>query len=184
MDNNTVILLAEQGDNQACLERLRREIMAIENIHWPEAALIADEIKKENQSSGWLMTVPHKIGVTVAITAGIGCIPFIFHKASVTLFNEKFVTAEVPDAETIQTFLEVGSWSWGWMEPVLGTASFTLLAMQFARNQMLNMSISPYTDSVREMRAKRLAKIYSKYDEDILKDFSRTAPFSTMASSR
>ena len=45
-------------------------------------------------------------------------------------------------------WLEVGSWTWGWNEPVLGTVSFVLLAFQFARNQMVNLGARPYTESM------------------------------------
>ena len=34
----------------------------------------------------------------------------------------------------------VGEWTWGWMEPMLGTLSFILLAFQFSRSQMRRMA--------------------------------------------
>ena len=33
-------------------------------------------------------------------------------------------------------FWKVGAWTWEWMEPAIGTASFVLLAMQLIRSQV------------------------------------------------
>lgn len=38
-------------------------------------------------------------------------------------FNEHYVTTDVADDKDLETWLEVGSWTWGWNEPVLGTVS-------------------------------------------------------------
>ena len=70
--------------------------------------------------------------------------PLVFHEATMTWFNHHFVTAELPPPEDMETWLEVGSASWGWMEPVLGQISFFLLCMQFARAQIQNLGIRPY----------------------------------------
>ena len=45
-------------------------------------------------------------------------------------FNERYVTADVPPEKDLETWLEVGSWTWNWMEPPLGTISFVLLCVQ------------------------------------------------------
>ena len=40
-------------------------------------------------------------------------------------------------AATLQAIRnEVGTWTWTWMEPMIGTASFALLCAQFARAQV------------------------------------------------
>lgn len=33
-------------------------------------------------------------------------------------FNENFVTTDVASDEDLETYLEVGAWTWNWMEPV------------------------------------------------------------------
>ena len=73
------------------------------------------------------------------------------------------VTTEVADPEDLETWLEVGSWTWNWMEPPLGQISFFLLAMQFARNQMQNIGAKPYTEWLRSRRARKLIEKYPQY---------------------
>lgn len=57
-----------------------------------------------------------------------------------TSFVQHMVTTEVPPDKDLETWLEVGSWSWGWMEPPLGQLSFFLLCMQLARHQVCAFS--------------------------------------------
>lgn len=52
--------------------------------------------------------------------------------------------------------LEVGSWSWNWMEPPLGTISFFLLCMQFAREQRVNIGIKPFTERLKLHQADKV----------------------------
>jgi len=75
----------------------------------------------------------------VSFTAGVLSFPLIFHLDSVLMFNDLFVTTDVPDDKDLETPLEVGSWAWNWMEPPLGQISFFLLCMQYARAQLENL---------------------------------------------
>lgn len=36
----------------------------------------------------------------------------------------------------LETWLEVGAWTWNWMEPPLGTITFVLLCIQLSRSHM------------------------------------------------
>merc|ERR1719510_2943276 len=119
--------------------------------------------------------MPYKVGIATGVTAGVGCIPMVFSRDLAKWFNSNFVTAEEATAADLETVWEVGSWTWGWMEPPLGTASFVLLAMQFIRAQMLNMSLAPYTEWVQNLRASRLSKQFPQYNKDVVEDFARTA---------
>mmetsp|Transcript_62481 Transcript_62481/g.167580 ORF Transcript_62481/g.167580 Transcript_62481/m.167580 type:complete len:81 (+) Transcript_62481:642-884(+) len=60
------------------------------------------------------------------------------------------------------------------MEPILGQASFFLLCLQFARNQMINLNWRPYTDAVKGLRARRLINKYKQYHPLILERYSVT----------
>lgn len=175
LDNETLVVLAESGANEACFERLIREIMCVDDVDWAVAHRTAMEIRRENRKVLFLATLPYQVGIATGLVTGIGCIPLVFHAGLAKWFNTTFVTMEVPDASEIVTSLEVGAWTWSWMEPVLGTASFTLLGLQFVRAQMLNMDLHPYTTAVRKYRANRLTKLYPKYNADIVADFAMTA---------
>lgn len=175
LDNVTLFILAEQGCNEACYERLIREIMAVDGVEWFEAAKTAKKMQEVNRAVLSWTTLPYKIGISVGVVSAFGCYPMIFHVGCAKWFNRNFVTMEVPVKEDIETWLEVGAWTWNWMEPVLGTVSFTLLALQLVRNQMLNMDIAPYTTALRKYRAKRLVKLYPSYNSDIVSDYAWTA---------
>ena len=97
----------------------------------------------------------------------------MFDLNTVQWFNERFVTSELPPPEDLETWLEVGSASWGWMEPVLGHISFFLLSMQFARSQLQNLGIRPYFNWQRERRAARLVFKYPRYDREFLINYSK-----------
>ena len=86
-------------------------------------------------------------------------------------FNTAYVTTDHPRAEDLETWLEVGSWTWNWMEPWMGTISFQLLALQFMRMQMLNVGFRPYTGYVIKARQNKLAKLYPQYSGTELDDF-------------
>ena len=126
-----------------------------------------------NRSGAGLLKLPYHIGIVTAVGAAFASIPLCFDIESVKMFNEALVTQPVPDAEDLETPLEVGMWAWGWMEPPLGQVSFFLLCLQFARAQMQNINIKPYTEYIKNKRAARLCDMYPQYSEPILADFSK-----------
>lgn len=89
-------------------------------------------------------------------------------------FNTHYVTTDVPGVEDLETMLEVGAWTWNWMEPPLGQISFFLLCLQFSRAQIQNLGIQPYTERVKSMRASELSSAFPKYDKNIIKAFSES----------
>ena len=82
---------------------------------------------------------------------------------------------DVADESDLDTWLEVGSWAWNWMEPPLGQISFVLLCLQFARAQMENMGIKPFTGFVISKRAQSVVQAYPQYNERILFEFAKSA---------
>lgn len=172
--NEAIAILAMQDDHDAACERLRREIMVVDGISWQEADEKLVDIDKVNDQYNWIGTMPYKIGIGVAIVSGFGAIPMVFELNTALWFNELFVTTDVPEAKDLETVWEVGSWTWNWMEPALGTASFTLLTLQFSRAQMLNLGLKPYTSWLVSKRADRLAARFPQYDKDIVRKFSKT----------
>ena len=62
--------------------------------------------------------------------------------------------------------LEVGIWTWNWMEPPLGTISFFLLCIQFARDQKVNIrGGKPWTTYWKEKQGDKLAAAYPQYQQ-------------------
>mmetsp|Transcript_129361 Transcript_129361/g.335426 ORF Transcript_129361/g.335426 Transcript_129361/m.335426 type:complete len:211 (-) Transcript_129361:316-948(-) len=175
LSNESLYILAEQGCHDACQERLVRHVMVVDGVEWITAKDKVKEIGKANHQLNGIATLPYKVGIGIGVTSGIACVPLCFHLPTVQYFNKVFVTTDVPEPDDLQTWFEVGSWAWNWMEPPLGVASFVLLAMQFTRAQMQNMDMKPYTEWVKNYRADRLHKLYPLYNEDIIKDFAQTA---------
>ena len=104
----------------------------------------------------FLQTIPYYTGISVGLVGAFSSIPLCFEINTVHWFNEHYVTTEIPPPEDLETWLEVGSWAWNWMEPPLGQVSFFLLALQFARAQMENLGIKPYTAMMKSRRADKV----------------------------
>jgi hypothetical protein len=112
-----------------------------------------------NRRGMFLVTLPYKLAIATAVGAGFISVPMIFHLDTVMWFNEFYVTSDVPEPKDLETPLEVGSWAWNWMEPPLGQISFFLLCMQFARAQMENLGLKPFTAWYKAKRARRLVAV-------------------------
>ena len=87
-------------------------------------------ISSKNKEGMFVQTLPYYAGISTGLIGAFGSIPLCFERNTVAWFNDKFVTTEVPPPEDLETWLEVGSWAWNWMEPPLGQVSFFLLALQ------------------------------------------------------
>lgn len=98
--------------------------------------------------------------------------PMVFNWRVAVWFDRNFVAMDLPDPHDVETTLEVGAWTWNYMEPILGTASFMLLAFQVARTQLMNAGLRPYRSFVYELRAQRVAREFPKYDERLVRDFA------------
>jgi hypothetical protein len=147
--------------------------MAIDGVCWDDANKVCEKMYASNQSGAFLVALPYQIGMVTAVVGAFASIPLCFDLNTVAWFNEHYVTTDRPPAEDLETCLEVGSWAWGWMEPPLGQISFFLLALQFARAQMENLGIKPYTGLMKSRRANALCAQYPKYSAQIVKDFSK-----------
>jgi len=150
---------------------------SVDQIPYEEACKIFDEIEAFNRMGMMKHSVPYKVGIVCALTAGFCSFPLVFDLNTVEWFNEYYVTTDVPEPRDLETPLEVGSWAWNWMEPPLGQLSFFLLCMQFARSQLENLGIRPYTLKIKELRADRLIKKYPQYNPDFLKIYSMSVSF-------
>lgn len=171
MENEPLQIIAEIGNHEARAEVLRRHIMAVDDVEWDEAGIKLQQVADKNREGMSLVVLPYKIGIGVALITGIGAFPMVFSVDVAMAFNESMVTMEVPMPSDLDTRLETGAWTWSWMEPVLGTASFTLLAFQYARQQLLNLGLKPFTQLLISKRAKDLCGAFPEYDEGLLHNF-------------
>ena len=164
MSGDILLLLAAQGDKGARRERFLREVMLIDGLSWPEAAGRVNQYEEEVSSSHYSQTVSKLVG-TGSVAIGIGSLPLVFNLDTALWFNERFVTTDVPDARDLETWLEVGQWTWNWMEPPIGTISFVFIALQFARGRGV---INPLEAYYQRRRERQLLEAYPQYSPLIL----------------
>jgi hypothetical protein len=174
--NDVIITMAVMGDQGAREERLVREIMAVDEVAYEVAQSTLERIKTSNRKGLVWQTLPYKIGIATAVTAGVVSFPLIFHYDTVLWFNEFYVTCDVPEEKDLETPLEVGGFAWNWMEPPLGQVSFFLLCMQYSRAQLENLGIKPFTNIFKSRRAKRLHIEFPQYNAQVLTSFSEGDP--------
>ena len=171
-DNDTLVMMAIEGNADAVKERLIREIMAKDEVEWDDANVKFEEIARANASGMALATFPYKAGIMVVTASAFATFPLCFDLEAAKWFNDLFVTADVADPEDLETVLEVGSWTWGWMEPPLGQLSFFLLCLQFARAQMDKIGQKAWTGFLLRRRAEKLSTLYPQYHKSIIEDYA------------
>ncbi|EKX42616.1 hypothetical protein GUITHDRAFT_111299 [Guillardia theta CCMP2712] len=172
MSNDALLMYVAQGDHDAHRERLLREIMVVDNVTWKDAHKRLNEMEAASKRGMFIATVPFKTGIALGVVGSIAAVPLVFQLDTALWFNEYFVTADVAEPEDLETWLEVGAWTWNWMEPPIGQLSFLLLCLQFARNQMLNYGAKPYTARLKQYRAGRLCGLYPQYSRSIVSEFA------------
>lgn len=173
MPNEQILHFSELGIPEACRECIVRDVMVVDQVEYEEAMKVFKEIAQTNRKGMSAFAFPFYFGLGISVTGAYASIPLVFNLQCVEWFNHNFVTTELPPPEDLETWLEVGSASWGWMEPVLGHISFFLLCMQFARSQLQNLGIRPYFHWQQERRAAYLVGSYPQYDAEFLVNYSK-----------
>lgn len=175
MENDTLLTIAHMGNHDAGCEVLKRHIMVVDDVDYEQACATFTTIEAENQKD-LFGVFPYFVGIGVAGVAAFGSLPMVFDLGLAEWFNEYYVTTDVPEPKDLETALEVGSWTWNWMEPPLGTLSFALLCLQFARAQIKNLGLHPYTKMLVRRRARSLAKAFPQYDPELIYLYSESEP--------
>ena len=155
-------------------ERLIRDIMAIDNVQYEDAAEKMKEVFAANRR-GLTMVLPLEAGCVLFAGLSMVCFPLVFHFETSQAFAD-FVMAsydEIPETGRWREhgLANTGSWSWTWMEPII-----CVFSCWQQRNQMKKLALRPYTNLIRSRRANRLAGLYPQYTRSIVKDFGRSQP--------
>jgi hypothetical protein len=173
MPCDVLLVMANTDNHDASSERLIREIMSVDGVTREDAKVKADEMDKMAQSGASLWEIPWRGLAVVSLVGGLATFPLCFDLSTALWFNDAFVTTDVPPDEDLETWLEVGSWTWNWMEPPLGQLSFLLLTIQTASS--LTNSIKEKQVTFKTKRAENLANKFPQYDHVILAQFATTA---------
>ena len=172
MSNQALLQMATLGDQHAREERLIREIMAVDEVSWDDALPRYHEMEEVSKQGELRLKMPYYLGIGGFYFAGLASIPLCFHLGSVKWFNHHYVTTDVPEPADLETMLEVGTWAWNWMEPVLGQVSFFILCVQLSKNYMQSIGMTPYIDYILKSRADRMKEKYPQYHASIVHDFA------------
>lgn len=178
-DNATLCNLAINGDGFACRERLVREIMEVDGCTWDKAHDKLIEIDVYCEQMYWLNTFPYRIGMAFAFVGGLGAILLVFNKTCAKAYGEEIAGENLPTGVgdiAEMTYNQVGTWTWSWMEPMIGTASFVLLCCQFWRAQSVQLNMRPYKAAMLKWRGTRVAHKYPQYDAAMVRLWARQMP--------
>mmetsp|Transcript_102886 Transcript_102886/g.287091 ORF Transcript_102886/g.287091 Transcript_102886/m.287091 type:complete len:251 (+) Transcript_102886:3-755(+) len=173
--NDTLVVLAELGSHEACAERLIRDIMRVESIEWAAASNLLVEIDEATAAMYKQAIFPYMALIGIAITSGIISIPMVYNKQIAEFCNYYFVLGGVEEPENLKTIWEVSSWSWNWMEPLLGTASFSILCIQLTRSMMEDIGMLAFHERMKVGVADRLAAKFPQYDAGLVRAFAKTS---------
>jgi len=158
-------------------ERMRREIMDVDECDATQANLVLAEMTGLLLSRVSAYSFPYVIGLACIGGSMIASIPLVFSKRCAMWFNDAYVTQDVPPADDIETMLEVGAWTWNWMEPPLGTASFCILGAQYCKSYMVKLGVAPYQVYFESQNVIVLQEKYPGYDLSTVKDFVDSKQF-------
>jgi len=171
IDNEPLVVIAEMGNDRAREEVLKRHIMAIESINYEQAGKIMEQIAAKNKEGLFLYKIPYQLGILVAGTTGFIVFPMVFDLEFAKWFNSAFVTMDIPQPDDLETYLETGIWTWNWMEPLMGTLTYTLVCLQLMRQQMIHLGIKPFTNYLLSHRTEKLRAAFPQYDRDLLHNY-------------
>eukprot|EP00591_Stephanopyxis_turris_P010330 CAMPEP_0195517912 /NCGR_PEP_ID=MMETSP0794_2-20130614/11818_1 /TAXON_ID=515487 /ORGANISM="Stephanopyxis turris, Strain CCMP 815" /LENGTH=199 /DNA_ID=CAMNT_0040646789 /DNA_START=45 /DNA_END=641 /DNA_ORIENTATION=- len=114
MNNDVLMILAGMDNEPAVEEVLKRHIMCVDEVDYDGAEKTFHKIRAENRKGMVKYTFPYFAGISTAVVCAFGSIPLCFDYNAVHWFNEQYVTMDVPEPRDLETWLEVGSWSWNW----------------------------------------------------------------------
>jgi len=175
MSQETLLMLSSnecEGHYEACSELVTRNIMQVDGVSHEEASVTFAKVDEAAKSGLSMWRMPYTIGMYTFFASAIISVPLVFHEETVMWFNEAFVTFEPPGEGEMDTWLEVGAYSWSWMEPPLGQLSFMILAVQLGAMNMRNLGMKPYGTFYRNYQARNLVKDFPAYNKRILTQFS------------
>lgn len=179
MSHQTLAELSMLGNHCAQRERLIREVMAVDGVQWAEAHLQLSKFDEYNEKYYWIESLPYRIGITAAIVGGVMGTLMVFCPPVAQWYGEHIAGEDLPEGVadiSDMTINQVGTWTWSWMEPMIGTASFVLLCCQFSRSQIKKMNMKTFGEHLLVWRASRLQTRFPEYDGSMVRAWAKHMP--------
>ncbi|CAK0845123.1 unnamed protein product [Prorocentrum cordatum] len=120
LDSDTLTGLAIQGDIFARRERLLREIMLVDKCTWDDAHERLIEMDVVNEEFYWFQTLPYRLGFSLAVAGGLASCVLVFSKTCSLPYARGVDLPEGVQDISEMTYNQVGTWTWAWMEPMIG----------------------------------------------------------------
>jgi len=171
--------MSVMGNHPAQRERLLREIMCADGTSWDDAHKVLIAFDKYNERYYWMESLPYRFGMTLAIVSAVGGTLMVFSGPIAYWYALQVAGEDLPDGVkdvNDLTVNQVGSWTWTWMEPMIGTASFVLLCCQFGRAQAGKMNMKSYGEIILQWRADRLSAKFPNYDRSMVRAWGKHMP--------
>jgi len=179
MSHQSLAELSMLANHCAQRERLVREIMAVDACSWEQAHEMLGKFDEHNEKYYWLESLPYRVGIPFNLFCVVAGTLMVFSKPVALWYAENVAGEGLPEGVTDiseMTTNQVGAWSWGWMEPMIGTGTFVLLCFQFSRAQVKKMNMKTYGEHLLQWRANRLARRFPEYDGSMLKAWAKHMP--------
>jgi len=179
LSHQSLAEMAMLGNHCSRRERLLREVMCVDGVSWGQAHDVINSFDQFNERYYWLETFPYRLGITIAFLSGVASIALVFWRPVAVWYGEQVAGEELPEGVADISELsvnQVGTWTWSWMEPMIGTASFVLLCCQFLRGQAVKMNMRSYSEQLLHWRADRLCAAFPRYDQSMLRAWGKHMP--------
>ena len=150
--------------------------MAVDDLEYPKACEKMKEIYKLNEDMSRILLVPLHVGLFGCAFAGVIVVPLVFDHTLAFRFADVIGAEQMGSLPEEATMATVGEYTWPWMEPIIGTLSFSILCAQLFRGAAVNLAYSPYIEFCQSHRANTLAALYPNYARSIVKQFGRSQP--------
>ena len=112
-----------------------------DNIEYDAARERMKEVFRTNYHASAMYELPPFVGLVVSGVAAVVCVPLVFDLETASWFAEQACVDPDEGPGAAPSVATVGSWTWAWMEPMIGTASFSILCLQLFREQMITLAI-------------------------------------------
>ena len=116
--------------------------MAVDEVPYSQAQQKMIEIFVANREGVSIYHNPLEAGLVVCGSAAVLAWPLVFSLEPAKVFADSLLASydELPEPAVM---LNTGTWTWAWMEPLIGTASFSILCLQLVRSQMKKLALKP-----------------------------------------
>ena len=85
--------------------------------------------------------------------------PLVFHLESARFFADQIFSSHYEHLPDDAACAKVGEWSWCWMEPMIGTASFSILCLQVLHTQIKDLGLKPIDEYVSRRQLRWLGHV-------------------------